>query len=187
MKLLLDACVLYPTVMREMLLGAAGKALFTPLWSDRLLEEWAGAARKHGVEQELVARGEVAQAKAAFPNAVIAPTPKLEARLWLPDPADVHVLAAAIAGSADLIITLNAKDFPRNILQEEGLERRDTDALLMSLWEDHPAEIEDVAQRVLSQARDLSGQDWVLRRLLKKARLPRLGKALSNLDQGWGR
>ena len=46
----------------------------------------------------------------------------LEERLWLPDPADTHVLAAAIAGSADVILTLNAKDFPRNILAEEGSE-----------------------------------------------------------------
>ena len=32
MKVLIDACVLYPTVMRELVLGAAGQGLFTPLW-----------------------------------------------------------------------------------------------------------------------------------------------------------
>lgn len=50
-----------------------------------------------------------------WPDAEVSSPPSLESRLWLPDPADIHVLAAAIAGSADLILTVNAKDFPRNI------------------------------------------------------------------------
>ena len=33
------------------------------------------------------------------------------------------MLAAAVAGSADLILTLNVKDFPRNVLAEEGVAR----------------------------------------------------------------
>ena len=44
MKVLIDTCVLYPTVMRQMLLGAAEHGLFIPLWSDQILEEWARAA-----------------------------------------------------------------------------------------------------------------------------------------------
>ncbi|MBL3553988.1 PIN domain-containing protein, partial [Rhodovulum sulfidophilum] len=44
MKVLLDACVLYPTVLREILLGVARRGGFTPLWSARILEEWARAA-----------------------------------------------------------------------------------------------------------------------------------------------
>ena len=45
-----------------------------------------------------------------------------------------HVLAAAISGSADLIVTLNKKDFPRHILGEEGVDRRDPDALLYAAF-----------------------------------------------------
>ncbi len=45
----------------------------------------------------------------------------------------VHVLAIAIAGHADCIVTFNAKDFPRHLLAEEGLERRDPDGLLWQL------------------------------------------------------
>ena len=56
MKVLIDTCVLYPTVMRQLLLGAAGSGLFTPLWSDRILEEWARAARKIGPTGEVQAR-----------------------------------------------------------------------------------------------------------------------------------
>ncbi|MEL7259348.1 MAG: PIN domain-containing protein, partial [Pseudomonadota bacterium] len=106
--------------------------------------------------------------------------PSLEERLWLPDIADRHVLAAAIAGSADMILTVNAKDFPRHILAEEGISRADPDGFLIGLYEAQPDVIRDVAQNVLTKARALSQDDWQMRPLLKKARLPRLGKALGN-------
>lgn len=179
MKLVLDACVLYPTVMREMLLGAAGAGAFTPFWSARILEEWARAARKLGPEGEAQARAEVAMLRANWPTAEITVPDGLLRRLWLPDENDIHVLAAGIAGSADGIVTLNARDFPRGILAEEGLMRRDPDGLLMTFWQDNPDAITAVAQNVLAEARRLSGEDWQMRALLKKARLPRLGKALA--------
>lgn len=178
MKVLLDACVLFPTVMREMLLGVARTGAFTPLWSDRILEEWALAARKLGPTGEMQARGEIALISAAFAKASVAPHPGLEARLWLPDPNDIHVLAAAISGHADVIITLNAKDFPRGILAEEGLSRADPDAFLLGHFQASPDAVISVANSVLQEARQLSGTEWQMRPLLKKARLPRLAKAL---------
>ncbi|MEM6341945.1 MAG: PIN domain-containing protein, partial [Pseudomonadota bacterium] len=50
MKILIDTNVLYPTVMREVVLGVAKEGLFQPLWSDRILNEWALAAEKLGPE-----------------------------------------------------------------------------------------------------------------------------------------
>lgn len=178
MKALLDACVLYPTVMREMLVGAAAAGLYEPLWSPRILEEWAHAAAKLGPGQEALARGEIAALAAHWPAASVRPRAGDEARLWLPDPADVHVLAAAIAGSADVLVTLNAQDFPRHTLTEEGLLREGPDLFLRALWADHPAEVEAVALAVQAEAERLSGEPWPIRKLMKKARLPRLGKAL---------
>ncbi len=179
MRVLVDACVLYPTVMREIVLGLAEAGCFEVRWSARILEEWARAARKLGPGGEVQARGEIAQVRARFPEAVVPEQPGLEARLWLPDPADVHVLAAAIAGAADLILTANAKDFPRGILTEEGLERCDADQLALRCLEVDAAKVVRVANGVLAEARRLSGQDWSMRGLLKKARMPRLGKALA--------
>ena len=98
--------------------------------------------------------------------------------MWLPDPNDVHVLAAAIAGSADVILTLNARDFPRNVLAEEGLLRADPDNFLRGLWEQAPAEVQAVVDAVAAEARRLSGETWTPRRLMKKARLNRFAKAL---------
>ena len=178
MKALLDTCVIYPTVMREMLLGAARAGAFTPLWSARIIEEWQRAAVKLGRDGIAQAGAAAALISAAWPEAEVTWFPSLEARLWLPDPADIHVLAAAIAGSADVIVTLNAKDFPRQILAEEGLSRSDPDALLHGVWQAQPDMMEHVAQQVLDNARRLSDGEWTMRALLKKARLPRLAKAL---------
>ncbi|WP_370212478.1 RSP_2648 family PIN domain-containing protein [Roseovarius sp.] len=179
MKALLDANVIYPTVMREMLLGVAGTGAFTPLWSERIIGEWVRAAQKLGPEGAAQAAGEAALLAARWPKAEVAPAPGIEARLWLPDAADTHVLAVAIASSADVIVTMNAKDFPRNILAEEGLSRADPDAFLMGFWQANPEMVAEVAARVLAEARRLSGEAWSLRPLLKKARLPRLAKALT--------
>ncbi|EPX80432.1 RSP_2648 family PIN domain-containing protein [Salipiger mucosus] len=180
MKVLLDTNVIYPTVMREVLLGVAATGAFTPLWSGRILEEWARAARKLGPDGEAQARAEIAQVRAAWPAAEVAWAPSLESRLWLPDPADLHVLAAAIAGSADVIVTVNAKDFPRNILADEGLSRADPDGFLLGIWQAQPGMVAEVCARVRAEAERLSGEPWPMRKLLKKARLPRLGKALSD-------
>lgn len=178
-RALLDACVLYPTVLREVLLGVAGEGLFRPLWSERLLEEWARAAARRGALDEVQARGEIALLRKDWPDAICTPRDGDLARLWLPDADDVHVLAAAIAGSADLIVTFNARDFPRHTLGEEGIARADPDEFLLGLWGDHPEPVARVAERVRAGAERMDDAPRELRPLLKKARLPRLARALT--------
>lgn len=179
MKLLLDTCVLYPTVMREMLLGVAEVGAFEPLWSAEIEGEWAHTAEKHQAGARVFAEGEIAMLNARWPNGRVRYGEGLKARLWLPDQGDIHVLAAAIAGSAEAIITLNKKDFPVQILAEEGLGLMDPDAYLRGVFAADPDMVTSVAERVLGVARALSGEAWTMRRLFKKARLPRLAKALS--------
>ena len=50
MKAVLDACVLYPTVLREILIGVADAGLYTPVWSPRILAEWRHAAARLGAD-----------------------------------------------------------------------------------------------------------------------------------------
>ncbi len=182
MKVVLDACVLFPTVMREMLVGAAGTGAFVPVWSARILEEWARAAARLGPVGEAQARAEIALLKAAWPEAEHPPAAGLERQLWLPDPSDIHVLATAVSSLADAILTVNAKDFPRNVLSEYQLLRLDPDTFLLSLWQADPDAIGSVALKVRDQANAMAGGPWTYRSLLKKARLPRLGKALQAQD-----
>jgi len=178
-KLVLDACVLFPTVMREMLIGAAALGHYQPLWSARILEEWARAAARLGPAGEAQARSEIALLRAGWPGAEVTAAPGIEARLWLPDPADIHVLATAVTGFADGIVTMNRKDFPKHILAEEDLLRFDPDGFLYDLWTRDGAGMQQVGETVLATANRLSQRgDWEMRPLLKKARLPRLAKAL---------
>ncbi|MDZ4312891.1 MAG: PIN domain-containing protein [Cypionkella sp.] len=178
MKAVLDACVIYPTVLREILLGVAAKGLYEPLWSDRILREWTRAVAKLGPVAQAQAETEAILLRTAFPRGFVREQPSIESRLLLPDPNDVHVLAVAIAGHADCIVTFNAQDFPRHLLAEEGLERRDPDGLLWQLWSFHPAEVAEVIAHVHATAETMLGTPIPLKSLLKRAKLPRLAKAL---------
>lgn len=178
MKLLLDACVLYPNVMREMLLGAADLGLFEPQWSARICEEWARAAARLGAVQEMQARGEIALLNARFHRANQHGFEAIERRLYLKDANDIHVLAAAIHAGSDGIVTMNAKDFPRHILAEEGLARHTPDEILRQFFDQDPEGLRGVAEAQLAAINAHAERPFALRALLKKARLPRLGKAL---------
>ena len=179
MKAVLDACALYPTVLREILTGVAARGLYEPLWSDRILREWVLATAKLGPPAPVRAEGEAAVLRARFPRAMVRENPAIEARLLLPDANDRHVLAVAIAAGADCIVTFNARDFPRHLLAEEGILRRDPDGLLWELWSHHPDVVAAVVMDVHATAQRLAGSELSLRALLKRAQLPRLAKALA--------
>ena len=162
--------------MREILIGVAGAGLYAPVWSDRLLEEWARAAARLEAGQGVVARGEIALLRSRWPKALCAPDPDLEETLYLPDVADRHVLTSAITSGAEQIITMNLRDFPRATLFEFGVRAIHPDAFLRGLYDQEPEKIILVVQKVGQEAERLSGGPLPLRKLLKKARLPRLGK-----------
>ena len=179
MRVLFDANVLYPTVLREILMGVCAAGLATPLWSPRILEEWARAAVRLGPSHHEAARGEIAALTAGWPEALVRPSPETEALFHLPDPADNHVLAAAVDGRAAVLVTANLRDFPRRVLAPLGIEARHPDPWLLSLHDDEPGAVLEAAESVRTEAERLSGQPQPLHPLLKRAGLPRLGKRLA--------
>ncbi|MFT4148922.1 MAG: PIN domain-containing protein [Paracoccaceae bacterium] len=178
-KAVLDACVIYPPVLRAILLSAARAGLYVPVWSDRILEEWARASARLGNGSDAQARLEAQAMRAAFPAATIRPQPGLEARLHLPDENDIHVLAVAVASGADAIVTFNAQDFPRHVLAAEGVERRDPDGFLWEMWSAEPEAMGAILSRVREDATRMAGVPVSLKSLLKRARLNRLAKAVA--------
>ena len=53
-RVLIDTCVLYPTVMREMVLGVAARGAFEPIWSagrDRTAARQLAGGRTRGLPQ----------------------------------------------------------------------------------------------------------------------------------------
>lgn len=178
MRVLIDACVLFPTVLREIVMGWAEAGGFTPLWSKRILDEWRLAAARFGPDDARIAEAEIALLTARFPGAMVPATAETAGRLYLPDPDDIHVLAAAVDGGADELLTLNVRDFPTNTLSAEGLIRRHPDEFLYEAMHTQPDTLRGIVSDVLDRAArhgiDISNQ----RALLKRARLPRFAKAL---------
>jgi predicted nucleic acid-binding protein len=120
---LLDACVLYPAQLRDLLLSFGDAELFHPVWSDMIHEEWITNVLANRPE---LTRRQLEQTRdamnRAFPDASVRGFEPLMPTLVLPDPDDCHVLAAAIHARADLIITVNLKDFPSPTLLPLGVE-----------------------------------------------------------------
>jgi predicted nucleic acid-binding protein len=177
-RCLLDTCVLFPAVLREFLLVVAETGAFVPLWSDRILGELERAGARHGALEGVKAREAVEALRFRFPGAIVPARAGLEARLHLPDENDIHVLASAIAGSADCIVTLNAADFPRGVLLAEGIARRDPDGLLWEFWSHDPGSVGTALERVRARSEEMDGVARTLPGMLKRAGLTRLAKAI---------
>ena len=181
----LDACVLYPWLTRGIVLGAAEAGQFTPRWSPRVLAEWRIAvARDGGTPAESWVDTVIARMEAVFPGACTAPDPEVEATLELPDPADIHVLAAAIAAGAEILLTFNLRDFPVRRLAAHGIAPRHPDGFLWELYSDAP----EVVGSAIRQAAAVIGAEEAdaIRRALRRAGLSRLAKAWFADESGAG-
>ena len=98
MKLLLDACVLYPTVIRNLLISVSGKQKWDLIWTEQIFEEWRRASKKINLEAKAQTEAEIAILKSKFPKSMVNDYEKQIPKLYLPDKNDIHVLAAAIEG-----------------------------------------------------------------------------------------
>ncbi len=183
MKLLLDACVIFPTILREILMDLAQAGSFEPLWSERILQEWVHAAGKLGPTQSLTAGAEAAMMRLNFPKAMIAPGDEAALGVDLPDAGDLHVLRAAMDGGADQILTFNLRDFPRRALAHYALSAVHPDEYLADLTRQEPSQVAVAVERTLNRARQAGG-DLSQRDMLARARLPRLSKALARVANG---
>src|SRR6478736_2585668 len=119
----LDACVLYPAPLRDLLLSLTVEGLFRARWSEEIHEEWIRNLLK---QRSDLTRDALERTKtfmnSSVPDCVVEGYEYLINSLKLPDADDRHVLAAAIVGHADAIVTFNLKDFPSDvILQTHGI------------------------------------------------------------------
>lgn len=178
MKAVLDANVLFPTILREILTDLAAMGLYQPLWSARILAEWRHAAARLGPDQEAVAGAEIALLAERFPRAAMPDDGTRAIDLSLPDPADRHVIEAALAGGAAQIVTANLCDFPRPVMAGLGLRAIHPDAFLLDLHGRDTKRVALVVQAARDKAARLGGEMTVAD-MLKRCRLPRLAKALN--------
>jgi predicted nucleic acid-binding protein len=136
LTVVLDACVLYPAPLRDLLMQLSAEDLFSAKWTNTIHDEWIESVLKSRPDLK---RAQLERTRKLMNEAALDPLvtnyEHLIADLKLPDLNDRHVLAAALQSKASVIITFNLKDFPENILNEYGIEAQHPDDFIMALAE----------------------------------------------------
>ena len=150
----LDASVLYPAPLRDLLLELAVSNLYRAKWSARVHDEWTHALLRSRPDLT-AARLERTRRlmDAHVRDVLVTGFEDLVPSLELPDPGDRHVLAAAIRAEADIIVTANLKDFPASSLAPHGLEAEHPDVFLARLCVRWPARFVEALHRVRGRLR----------------------------------
>ena len=124
---------LTPALMRDVLLQLATTGIFRVKWSEDIHREWIQALmRKEPNRNRAALERTRSLMDRATPGCLVTGYTSLIPFPVLPDPNDRHVLAAAIVGRCDVIVTQNQKDFPKEALEPFGIETRHPDEFLCS-------------------------------------------------------
>jgi len=154
---LLDACVIAPMPLCDTLLRLAEHpAFYRPLWSRQILEEVGGVLEKKLGYSSIQRQRRIDAMHRAFPEAMVEIPAKLDSFVC-PDDNDRHVLAAAVRGQANAIITSNTKDFPASCLEEYGLLCQTPDDFLVHQFHLNPPLVIDKLDQqsaVIRETRD---------------------------------
>jgi len=130
----LDTNVLHPAFLRAALLWFADERLLRPVWSKHVLEEWRRSLKRRHPDTDDAKLDRVQAILAEhFPDAEIHGYETFIDALTLPDPDDRHVLAAAIVGRCNGIITANLKHFPAEAVGTFGIEVVHPDEFIVNI------------------------------------------------------
>jgi predicted nucleic acid-binding protein len=140
----LDASVLYPVTLRNLLMRLTLNGLFQARWSEHVHEEWIRAVLRDRTDIPIERLHKVRDLMNEHADdSVVTGYEGLIEGLHLPDLDDRHVLAAAIVGQADVIVTRNVKDFPQELLERYGIEAQHPDEFIRHLLDLAPTLVVD--------------------------------------------
>lgn len=179
----LDACVLYPAALHDVLLWLAAESVYHPRWTDTIHEEWMRAvlANRPDLTREQLERTRSLMDQ-VDPECLVMDHEELVLTAELPDPGDRHVLAAAIAAKASVIVTLNLADFPQSVLAPFRVRALHPDAFLISLLDQDPAAfLGGLHKHRASLRRPPKTREQYLE-ALRRAGLPTLARRLEEHD-----
>jgi predicted nucleic acid-binding protein len=158
---LLDANVLFPFSLRDVLLRAAAAGFYQVRWSSQILDE---------MTRNLVSAGTMPEDKALrlraimtreFPEAEVTDYGHLIAAMKN-QVKDRHVVAAAVRAGAHLITTSNLKDFSE---LPEGVEAQSPDVFLFNLFS---LDMDGFIELLREQAQDLVNPPMTFEELLER-------------------
>jgi hypothetical protein len=151
---LLDANILYPAPIRDYMLRLAGLNLFKPKWTNEIQEEWIRSLLRNRPDLNRLSLELTRDAmNSAFPDATIEDYEELITSISLPDLKDRHILASAIKGNVDVLVTFNLKDFPRDYLKKYGLAVQHPDEFVSGLILVDRLKAEEALQNMMKSLR----------------------------------
>jgi PIN domain len=140
-SIIYDACVLYPAPLRDLLMELALTDLVRAHWTEDIQSEWIEnlLAKCPYLSRSRLERTTCLMNKYVR-DSLIKNYHYLIPDLTLPDHDDLHVLAAAIHGEINAIVTFNLKDFPLNILSQYNIIAEHPDRFIANLFISNPIE-----------------------------------------------
>lgn len=178
---ILDACVMYPAPLRSYLMYLAQTGLYRARWTENIHDEWTRnllinrpdlSAEKLQRTRELMNQH--------IPDCLVEGFESLIDGIVLPDEDDRHVVAAAVKGQAEGIITFNLKDFPNDALSPLGLTAIHPDEFLSDMFELDPSKSVLAAQ---NQRRSLRNPKMSVDEYLEVLQRQKLPTLVSKLRQ----
>jgi predicted nucleic acid-binding protein len=180
-----DANVLHPPGLRDLLVRLGQTGLFRARWTEQILDETIRSIlrRRPDLSASRLARTRQLMCE-AIPDCLVSGHHHLIDGLELPDPNDRHVLAAAIRCSAQVIVTANLADFPRDVLQPFDIEAQGPDQFILDLVDFAPGRVATVVQQQAAALRDPPRTIEDLLETLSANGLPRAVAALRSAFDG---
>lgn len=146
---ILDANVLFPFRVRDILLTFAHEGLFRARFTEEIMTEWTDNLLQLKPWLEDSIKSQVNKIRQTFDECFVTGHMPLIDGLEMRDKDDRHVLAAAIRCSAQVIVTENKRDFPASLLEEYDIEVLGADEMLVNTYELFPVD----AARALGKVR----------------------------------
>ncbi|MFA4897859.1 MULTISPECIES: PIN domain-containing protein [Microbacterium] len=115
-----DTNVLYGALINDFILELADRDLFRPLWSKGVMTELSKNLVANGEDPHLVEK-RISTMEHYFADAMVTGYDDLVSTMTN-DEKDRHVLAAAVRGGAEVLVTFNLKDFPADSVEPFDLE-----------------------------------------------------------------
>jgi hypothetical protein len=175
---ILDANVLYPNTLRNLLLSLASDGIYHVKWTTEITQEWS---------RNLVAdRPDIASnidrlvdlVNLSVQDCLVEGYEYIIPTIELPDLNDRHVVAAAVVGHADAIVTFNLKDFPAELIDKFGVDVQHPDDFLMNQLQLRQFDALEVMRKVRGRYRNpqLSAKEFI--ELVSRNGLPQTAQYL---------
>ncbi len=148
-----DANVLYPSLLRDVLIRVAQRGMVRARWTERILDEvfMNLVSNRPDLDRTKLARTRELM-NAAVRDVLVEGYEALIPTVTLPDENDRHVVAAAIRAQAQMVVTTNLRDFPSNELGKWNIEAKHPDDFLVDQFHLDAIALHVILQQIADSA-----------------------------------